>query len=113
MAAAGRSDAARNTVYQIQGPEPVSMADAFRRFRAVWGASLLPVPMPRAAVEFGGRVVPMLAYLRGLLRMTYASVTKVPAEVNGHELARPSLTIEDHARRLLASGEPFPSKGRA
>ena len=70
------------------------------------------VPMPRLVVELGGRVVPTLAYLRGLLAMTYPCVTKVPAEVNGHDLARPSLTIEAYARGLLESGDSFPSKGR-
>ena len=109
VAAAVRTPAARDRVFEVQGPEPVSMRDAFRRFARVWRSSLVVAPLPNAVLRLGSRVVPPMHYLAALPRMTFPGVTDVPADVEAHTLARPEITIERFARDLLARNE-FPSK---
>jgi uncharacterized protein YbjT (DUF2867 family) len=112
VAAALRDERSIGVTYEVQGPEPVSMREAFARFRRIWRGRLAPVPLPRLAVTIGSRVVGPTAYLRELLHMTYTAVVRVPAEVNGHELHRPTTTIEDFARGLR-SARHFPTKSIA
>ena len=57
------------------------------------------------------RLVPPLAYVDELLDMTYKTVVNVPAEVNGHELHRPTTTIEQFARGLRETRD-WPRKSR-
>jgi hypothetical protein len=103
VAAALRTRDAGDAVYLNQGPEGVSMRDAFRRFRRIWRQFLVPAPLPRVLVDAGARLVPPLAYVKALLHMTYESVTAIPARVNGHDLHEPTTTIETYATKLLGS----------
>ena len=109
VAAAMQSESARDCVIRVQGPEGVSMSEAFRRFASVWKQYLIRLPLPRAAITLGARVSAPMSYLDALLEYTYEHVTREPAIVEGHDFAPPVTTIESFAKLLLATGE-FPTK---
>lgn len=105
VAAALRDDSTIGQVIECQGPEGVSMKDAYRRFRRVWRDFFVTVPTPRVMLKLMRPVAGPAAYLDALLDMTYDHVTTKPAETNGHALYRPTVTIEQFAEKLLQARE--------
>ena len=109
VAAAVRDERARDRIIRVQGPEGVSMSDAFKRFASVWRRYLIRLPLPRAAIALGAHLSAPMSYLDALLEYTYQYVTQEPSVVEGHDLAPPVTTIEQFAKLLLATSE-FPAK---
>ncbi len=103
VAAALRDPTTIGQIIECQGPEPVSMKDAYKRFQKVWRGYVVTVPAPRMLLALMGNALGPAAYFNALLDMTYDHVTKKPAEPNGHALYRPTVTIEQFATKLLRS----------
>lgn len=108
--AAIASPEAVNTMYQVQGPEGLSLKEACKRFARIWKAYFLPTPLPGFAIAAGAALgVPQARYMKALFEMTYEYVVKTPQDVNGTELYTPTITVDQFARHLLHSRD-FPSK---
>jgi uncharacterized protein YbjT (DUF2867 family) len=103
VAAALRDDSTIGQIIECQGPEGVSMKEAYKRFQNVWRTSVVTMPVPRVMLKLMGNAVGPTAYLDALLDMTYNHVIRKPAETNGHALYRPTITIEQFAQKLLRS----------
>jgi len=100
-----RRDDAQNMVYEVQGPEPLSVAQAFKRFARVWRNYIIYTPVPRLAMNAGASFSPKLKYMNALLDMTFNHMVNAAATVNAHELHEPTTTVEQFARNMLHERE--------
>lgn len=97
VAAALRTEDSLNRIYPIQGPEPVGLAEAFRRFCAAMGGRWIRVPMPRRALAVAARFSSEARYLRDLLDWTFRWVAPYPGGLSHAALGAPLMKIEDYA----------------
>lgn len=105
VAAALCDESTAGAIYDVQGPEGVSIAEAYKRFGRVWKRYLWQVPFPVAMFKAMRPMSAMAEFMDELMEMTFTRVTKMPAETNAHELHQPTMTIEQYAEMLLQRGE--------
>lgn len=111
VAASLYRDDAVDRMFECQGPEPITMRDAARRFARALGGFRVHVPMPGFALRMGAKASGQLAYVAELLRFTFPIWSEVPAEVSGDALHRPTMTLEQYAMELQRSGD-WPKKAK-
>ena len=112
VCAALRSREAINQTYLCQGADPLSMKDACTTFAEQVGKRFVLTPIPQPAVWLGAKVAPPMHYLKHLLDMTYNHVVNIPKDVNGMDLYRPRITVEQFAADLSQTTD-WPNKSLA
>ncbi len=98
-----------NQTYLCQGADALSMKDACKTFAEHVGKRYIITPIPGPALLAGALVMPPMHYLKHLLDMTYNHVTQIPKDVNGMDLYRPCITVEQFAKQLATTTD-WPSK---
>jgi uncharacterized protein YbjT (DUF2867 family) len=109
VAAALRSVAAIHKVYQPQGPELLTIAQASRRLRNAWTRRLRIVPMPTFLMRLATPFSPAAHYLVSLLDMTRDHFSRIDRESIATDLPAATMTIEDYARYIERTGD-WPTK---
>jgi uncharacterized protein YbjT (DUF2867 family) len=100
-----RSERAANRTYVVQGKYPVSMKHAIIRFNSAYDPTRSLLRVPRPLLAAAGFIRPQASYLLGLLEFTFKFATGFHAEETFEELGEPTLTIEDYARHVRATGD--------
>lgn len=100
-----KNEAAANRTFIIQGKYPASMRHAIYRFAASFDPTLKALPVPRSMLALSGMMSAKARYLRDLLDFTYRYATGFHAEETFALLGEPTMTIEDYARNIRASGD--------
>lgn len=98
VAAALAAPAAADRAYDIQGPEPVSLPDAARRWAAAAPSTVRRLTLPRVLFAPLALLSPDLRYLRDLLDYTYRWTLGFRAADAWEDLGRPERVIENVAR---------------
>jgi len=96
---------AANKTYIVQGKYPVSMKHAIIRFIASFDPTFSLLPMPKLLLCAAGLLSAQGRYLQDLLEFTFLHATGFHAQKTFDELGEPSMTIEDYARAIRASGD--------
>ena len=99
-----REDAANRT-FIVQGKYPASMKHAIIRFAAAFDPSLRQLNLPKLILKAASVASSKARYLRDLLDFTYAHAGGFHAEETWKLLGEPSMTIEDYARHIRATGD--------
>lgn len=84
--------------YDIQGPAPLSMRDAIRRFADAWTPRPIVAPMPAFIRRTMARVVTPLRYLTDLMDYYIRAERGFTAQPSWDDLGAPTMTIADYAR---------------
>lgn len=105
VSAALRNDAAANKTYIVQGRYPASFKHAVIRFAAAFDPTLSLLRMPQPLLELASLASAKVRYLRDLLAYTFKHATGFHAQEAFDELGEPSMSIEDYARQIRATGD--------
>ncbi len=110
VSAALWSEIAVRNVYQPQGPEPLTIKQAMRRFQAAWTKQRLRiVPTPLWSMRPGTILSGKAHYLVSLLDMTRDHFARIDREAIPTDLPAATMTIEDYARYVERTGD-WPTK---
>jgi uncharacterized protein YbjT (DUF2867 family) len=106
VSAALRSDRAIGQVYQPQGRESLTIAQALRRFVAAWRKQRLRiVPTPLWSMRLGARFSGKAHYLVSLMDMTRDHFARIDREAVASDLPLATMTIEDYAGYVERTGD--------
>ena len=101
---------AANRIYDVQGPEPISIGRATRRFARAWKRYLTRVPLPAAALTAASLCrIPAACYMRDLIAFSSRYQTTYPDRTAAHDLAKPTIRIGAFSRGLRQRGQ-LPTK---
>ncbi|MDX2285716.1 MAG: NAD(P)H-binding protein [Bacteroidia bacterium] len=99
VCASYRSDAARNRIYPVAGPELLPMEEAARLYFGIAAPEVRQVQIPGWLLRGMARFIPPLR--TGLKMMAAAAdVQEEPAEALWRDLGGPVFTVESYCRRL-------------
>lgn len=106
VAAALAGPAARNRIYVVQGPEPLSFHQAAARLAAAWQPRPLKVRrIPMWILRATAPLVSDARYLLDLLDVTFRTNARFEAQTAWDDLGEPRMTIEDYARSIRETGD--------
>jgi uncharacterized protein YbjT (DUF2867 family) len=89
-----------NRVFVVQGPEPLTYAEAARRFASAYPGDKLKVSnAPLPVLRIVGRFVPEIAYAVNISEAINNSPETFRADDTWKELGTPTITVEAFARR--------------
>lgn len=106
VAAAIRSDRARNRGYVVQGPEPLTFLEASRRFAAACTPPHSVVQIPMWMLRPVAPLVADVRYLLDLLKVTAETNTEFEAGDAWEDLGEPRMTVEDWVGGLASRRDP-------
>lgn len=96
---------AANRSYPVQGPEPLTFRDAFRRFARAFHRRTLVLPFPRAMTRLIGCFDPRALYFSDLLEVCMRHAGRFESADTWRDLGTPRMSVEDYARSIARTGD--------